>query len=241
MKKKLIDFESVTAIILSFIGGLLDVYCLFNFDIYGMLQTGNLIKLVMNLIDGNITMFLATLSIILSFTIGIFFAILYDQKRKNKSVKGLLIITMVLLLFTIMVPNNSEPRTLSYVKFIATLLFGLEGAFIFHSFARFGDYAFSSTMMTANIKRFVSNIYERVVNKDKTKGYGIFTYFFIILFFLLGVAAGYCYMKFMPRFTEGFMGLYEYNLILFVPLLLLFITMILTIKIDAKYHINEKQ
>ena len=239
MKNKLIDSESIIAIILSFIGGLLDIYCLFNFNIYGMLHTGNVIKLVTNLIDGNIDMFLATLFIIISFMIGIFLSNLYEQKRKKKSISGLLIIATIILLLIIFVPNDKEAGILSYFKYVAALLFGLEGAFILHSFAKFGDYSYSATTMTANINRFVTNIYERVVNKDKTKGYGILTYALIFIFFMIGVALGYSYMKFIPIFDSGFMGLYEYNFILFIPLSLLIVTLILTIKIEQKYQTKE--
>ena len=240
MRRKLIDFESITAIVLSFIGGLLDVYCLFNFNIYGMLHTGNVIKLVTNLIDGNIDLFFATLFIILSFAIGIFFANLYEQKRKNKSARGLLIITIVLLFLTILVPNNKEAGTLSFIKYIAALLFGLEGAFILHSFTKFGDYSYSATTMTANINRFVTNIYERVVNKDKTKGYGILNYALIFVAFMSGVAVGYSYMKFMPVFEGGFMGLYEYNFILLIPLLLQIAILIAVVIKDKKSQTKEE-
>lgn len=230
MKNKLIDFESITAIILSFIGGLLDVYCLFNFDMYGMLHTGNIIKQVVYLIDGNYDMFLATLFIIISFAIGIFLANLFDDKVKNKTVSGLLAVTIILLAIIIFIPNDKEAGNLSYIKFIAALLFGLEGAFMLYSFARFGEYSYSATTMTANINRFVSNLYERVVKKDKTKGYSLITYLLIFVLFCLGVGVGYVYLKFMPIFDSGFMGLYEYNFILLLPLTLLIVILVVEIK-----------
>ncbi len=156
MKNKLVDIEGITAVILSFIGGILDVYCLYNFGIYGMLHTGNVIKLITYLIDLDIGMFLATLFIILSFSIGIFLANLYSRFRKSKSASGLLLITIILLIFIICVPNDKEAGTLSYIKYLSAVLFGLEGAFILHSFVKFGDYSYSATTMTANISRFVS-------------------------------------------------------------------------------------
>ncbi len=97
-KKRLLYYEAFIAIILSFIGGIFDVYCLFNFNIYAMLHTGNVIKLVTSLIDGDYTVFLATLSIVLAFAVGIYLANVYGHHRKDKSNKGLLFISILLLL-----------------------------------------------------------------------------------------------------------------------------------------------
>ncbi len=56
---------------------------------------------------------------------------------------------------------------------------------------------------------------------------------------MLGVAFGYTYMKFIPQIQRGFMGLYEYNFILLIPLILLIITLVMTNKIDHKTLITE--
>ena len=217
-KKRLLYYEAFIAIILSFIGGIFDVYCLFNFNIYAMLHTGNIIKLVTNLIDGDIAMFLATLFIVLAFAVGIFLANVYEHHRKDKSNKGLLIISMAILLCAAVVPNDSAPGVLSPLKMVASVLLGFEGAFLVHSFIRFGNYPFSATTMTADINRFVTGIYKRITTKDKKQNYGILVYLLIIAFFILGVGIGYVYLRLLPTFGEGFMKLYGYNLLLLLPL-----------------------
>ena len=217
-KKRLLRYESFVAIVLSFIGGIFDVYCLFNFNIYAMLHTGNIIKLVTNLIDGEYAMFLATLLIVLAFAVGIYLANVYEHRRKEKGNRGMLIISMLLLLAAAAVPNDTAPGVLSPLKLLASVLLGLEGAFLVHSFIRFGDYSFSATTMTADINRFVTGIYNRISTKDKKHNYGILVYLLIIVFFILGVGAGYTYLHLLPTFGEGFLKLYGYNLLLILPL-----------------------
>ena len=236
---KFLDFESITAIALSFIGGILDMYCLFNYNIYGMLHTGNFIKMVQYIIDGNIEMFLASFFIILSFAIGIFLANLFEKKSKHNTPKNLLIITIVLLICAMAIPNNHDAGKLSKMKFFGAIIFGFEGAFMLHSFVSFGSYSYSATTMTANINRFVTSLYERIVNKDKTKNYGVLTYLFIFIFFCLGVGISYSYMKYIKVYTTGFLSLYEYNLVLILPLICLVCILIATIKNNKRQTINK--
>ena len=82
-KLRLFRYEAFVAVTLSFIGGIFDVYCLFNFNIYAMLHTGNIIKLVINLIDGEYAMFLITLLIVLAFAAGIYLANMYEHRKKS--------------------------------------------------------------------------------------------------------------------------------------------------------------
>ena len=237
---KFLDFESITAIALSFIGGILDMYCLFNYNIYGMLHTGNFIKMVQYIIDGNIEMFLASFFIILSFAIGIFLANLFEKKSKHNTPKNLLIITIVLLICAMAIPNNHDAGKLSKMKFFGAIIFGFEGAFILHSFVKFGDYSYSATTMTANINRLVTNVYNRVSTKDKKYNFGIFVYLLIFAFFMLGVGVGYFFLKFLPTFETGFMSLYGYNLILIVPALCLLSILIMTIHSQKEQKYEQK-
>jgi len=225
-KKRLLRYESFVAIVLSFIGGIFDVYCLFNFNIYAMLHTGNIIKLVTNLIDGEYAMFLATLLIVLAFAVGIYLANVYEHRRKEKGNRGMLIISMLLLLAAAAVPNDTAPGVLSPLKLLASVLLGLEGAFLVHSFIRFGDYSFSATTMTADINRFVTGIYHRISTRDKKHNYGILVYLLIFAFFILGVGMGYIYLRLLPTFGGGFMKLYGYNLLLMLPMLCMVVLLI---------------
>ena len=234
MEKRSFNLENVIAIILAFVGGMLDVYCLFNFGLYGMMQTGNVIKLVMHLIDGNINMFLVTLLIVFSFVIGLFLAYLIKFLQKQPSTTIFFILAIIVLFCIILVPNDQETGKITSFEYIAALLFGLEGAFIIHAFSNFGNNATSSAMMTANLNRLVNTVFISAKEKDKSYRSVILTYALILISFMLGIAGGYTYLKFIPVINDGFMSLYEYNLILFVPFVLLIVTLLFKLKINKQ-------
>ena len=221
--------EAVVAVVLSFIGGILDVYCLFNYNVYAMLHTGNIIKLVKNLVDGNYLMFFDTLLVVATFAVGIFLANVYEHRHQSKGQRSLLLISIGILLAAALVPNDRPPGELSALKMVSAALFGLEGAFLVHSFIRFGDYAYSATTMTANINRLVTNIYRRIETKDPKHGFGIVIYFMIFVLFMLGVGVCYCYLHFLPEFSAGFLHLYGYNLILLTPVACMIFLLAMTV------------
>ncbi|MDY6367764.1 MAG: YoaK family protein [Clostridia bacterium] len=232
-KTRLIDFDGAIAIILSFVGGILDVYCLFSYNVYATMHTGNVIKLAIGVIDGNLTLVLITLFMLLAFAIGLVFVNFYE-KRVKRGDKGLLILCIVFLIAATFVPHDTDPGTLSVVKMISAALFGFEGSFLIHSFIKFGKYSYSSTTMTANINKLITNVYDRATTKDKSKNYSIMIYTLIILFFLIGVGGGYAFLKFLPKIDDGFFALYEYNFLLIIPIICTSVVLWLTILKNKK-------
>lgn len=216
-------YEAFVAVMLSFTGGILDIYCLFNYNVYAMLHTGNVIKLAMYLADGNMMMFWTTFTIVFAFAAGILLANMYEDKRKIKGRKNLLVIAILILAAAALIPNDRDPGVLSTLKLIAASLFGFEGAFLVHSFIKFGEYTFSATTMTANINRLVTNLYKRLSTNDKSYNYSVFVYLLIIGFFMLGVGTGYIYLNKITTPASEFMALYRYNRFLLVPLACLLI------------------
>ena len=220
--------ENIIAVILSFIGGILDIYCLMNFDLYATLHTGNIIKLATCLIDKNYYMFIATFLIILFFGVGIYIANAIENGKKEKNIKKLFVASIVILIISLFIPNDAPQGELSGLKMISAILFGLEGAFIIHSFVSFGEFYYSATTMTSNVNRLVTSVYKRVHDKDKNNNYGILTYLFIFIFFMLGVAAGYLYLTSVPNFENRFVNLYKYNFLIIIPIILMIICLIIT-------------
>ena len=220
--------ENIIAVILSFIGGILDIYCLMNFDLYATLHTGNIIKLATCLIDKNYYMFIATFLIIIFFGIGIYIANAIENGNKKSNIRKLFIASIVILIISLFVPNDAPQGELSGLKMLSAIIFGLEGAFIIHSFVSFGEFYYSATTMTANVNRLVTSVYKRVHDKDKNNNYGILTYLFIFIFFMLGVAAGYLYLTSVPNFENEFMNLYKYNFLIIIPIILMISCLIIT-------------
>ncbi|MBQ9210670.1 MAG: DUF1275 domain-containing protein [Clostridia bacterium] len=218
MSKRGLKSDAIIAIVFSFVGGLLDVYCLFNFNVYATLHTGNLIKLMTHLVDGNLAAFLDTTFVIVAFAVGIFLTNMYENSRKKREERELFVISFVLLLLAALAPNDRAPGELSAWKRIAAFLLGLEGAFLIRSFIRFGEYSYSATTMTANINRLVTVIHKRVRENDRSQNYAILVYTMIFLSFLLGVACGYGYLHAVPVKESGWWHWYGYNLILLAPM-----------------------
>ena len=218
MSKRALQSDAIIAIVLSFVGGLLDVYCLFNFNVYATLHTGNMIKLMTHLVDGSFAAFLDALFVIVAFAVGIFLTNVYENSRKKRNERELFLISFFLLMLACLMPNDRIPGELSAWKRIAAFLLGLEGAFLIHSFMRFGEYSYSATTMTANINRLVTVIHKRIREKDRSQNYAILVYLMIFLSFLLGVACGYGYLHTIPMKESGWWHLYGYNLILLLPM-----------------------
>ena len=231
MKTQELKYDSIVAIILSFIGGILDIYCLINFDLYATLHTGNMIKFATYFIDKDYFMFFTTLLILLSFGIGIYLANIIENRNKKENTKELLIVSIIILIVAMLIPNDAPQGVLSLLKMIAAVLYGLEGAFIIHSFASFDEFKYSATTMTANINRLVTNLYNKSHDKEKKKSYGISTYIFIFIAFLLGAALGYLYLTHITFLENKFLDLYKYNSLIIGPIILMFICM----------HINKKK
>ncbi|MCR5457339.1 MAG: DUF1275 domain-containing protein [Clostridiales bacterium] len=239
-EKSFFNLESVTAIILSFVGGILDIYCLFNFDFYATMHTGNIIKMVENLIDGNIEDFIFTILFIVFFTVGLFIANSFEKKHNHKGVNGHLIICLVFFVFIFAIPNDNEPGVLSAFKLFSACICGFLGALLIHSFTHFGNYTYSSTAMTSNMNRAVSNVYDRVITKDRKFNYGIAIYGLIFLFFISGVMAGYAFMRLIPFPDTDFWNLYKYNFIILIPIICVSITYFINSKSQRKSEALEQ-
>ena len=71
------------------------------------------------------------------------------------------------------------------------------------------------------------------------KGDGLLAYALIFVFFMLGVGAGYCYLKFLPVSNSGFMSLYGYNFILLLPIACMIAVLMMTKRITKNQQKNE--
>ena len=232
-EKSFFNLESVTAIILSFVGGILDIYCLFNFDFYATMHTGNIIKMIENLLDGNIEDFIYTILFIVFFLIGLFIANSFEKKRNHIGVRGHILLCLLFFAIIVLIPNDKDPGKMSVFKLISACHCGFLGAILIHSFTKFGNYTYSSTAMTSNMNRAISNIYDRITTKEKKYNYGIAIYGFIFFMFISGVAAGYAFFKFVVFPDTAFWNLYKYNIILLVPILCVSVALIINSKKDT--------
>ncbi|MCR5732210.1 MAG: DUF1275 domain-containing protein [Sphaerochaetaceae bacterium] len=208
--------EGVEAVVLSFIGGMLDIYCLDHFNIFATMHTGNTIRFAANLAEGNFSALLEPGLIMIFFGIGIYIANIYEKKQQNRAERKLLLINSLLLILAILIPVDDDPLHFTFPDFCSASIFGIIGALLIHSFIRFSTYSYSATMMTANINRLVTTVFKRIDEKDRKYNYAIILYILIILSFMVGVAFCHYYLINSNSRTS-----IERNLILLIPSILM--------------------
>lgn len=211
--------EGTQAVILSFLGGLLDVYCKDCFGIYATMHTGNIINLGIDIAEGRFHKIPEPLLIILAFAIGIYAANAYESRRGRRAIGGMLKINTILLCAAVFIPVDENPGLFAWQDLASAVIFGIVGAFMIHTFVRFNSWTYSSTMMTANINRMMTSLYSRIARGEKESGHAVLLYAMIILMFTLGVVLGHAYLSHIPAKTESLGILKTRNLILILPIL----------------------
>lgn len=222
----------VTPIILSFVGGFFDIYCLiYRGGNFCFLQTGNLIYLARDIINSNYPSVYRCLYIFAAFSIGLIIANLLSYLLRKKNKECLIHIILLTIVFFLIIPNYFFAKTNTFDwSYIGVFALGLVGGILLESF-RFSYLAYTSTMMTNNYKMFMHALLTGVIEKNKGERHKAYIYFLIILAFVLGVLI---YTLF-----------YKYDIItqyiIFLPHLLILILMGLEIyKIKKVGVIDEK-
>lgn len=165
-----IDKEYTVALLLSAVGGFLEIYSYTLKDkVFSTTLTGNLVLMAYNMSFGNFDI-LKYISPMIAFVIGVYVAI--KLKDKNKIFLIDIICIILILLF-----KNQRYNMLT-VSFMT-----LMSAMQIQVFQSLRDKAYISTMMTGNIRKLITSIIE----KDKLS---IKIYLSVILSFALSVMLG---------------------------------------------------
>ena len=222
----------ITPLILAFIGGFLDIYSLmYRGGKFILLQTGNIIYIGRDLINGNYNEVLICLFIFLAFTIGLVIANIISFILKKKEKEYLLHIVLLSLIFILLIPNYFFSKTMEFdLSYLAVFMLGLIGGILLESF-RFSYLAYTATMMTNNYKLFMHALINGILLKDKKERHKSYIYLLIIVSFICGVLL---YTLF-----------YKYDIItqqiIFIPQILTFILIVMeVIKIKKVGNTNEE-
>lgn len=233
-----LTFSLLLAIILSFIGGMLEAYSLTNRGFFALMQTGNLISVFINLVKTDRTSLLVSFVVIISFIIGLVISnfIEYICEKKKKDYKPFeLMISIVLLLVVIFIPveyTNEEviltAKDLSPANILGNIVLALIGAMLLESFRKMNSKNYTSTMMTANLQRMVSSFFVGEEKHDKNEIISGFDYLFVIFSFGIGVVVSYSYFYFLKdSFTSAnYWVQIMPNLILLIPIVILILTLV---------------
>lgn len=176
------SFWTITFLTLS--GGFQDAYTYFSRGkVFANAQTGNMVLMAANVVDGDISGFLRYLFPVLAFSLGIICASLIKYRVKTLSLhwrQSVVLVELVLLLITPFVQFD----------FLANSLVSFACAMQLQSFRKVHGYPFASTMCIGNLRSGLDHLVCFFETKDANKLAQAFQYFRIILTFIIGAGLG---------------------------------------------------
>jgi uncharacterized membrane protein YoaK (UPF0700 family) len=164
----------ISAILLTFAGGFCDAYTfIYREGVFATMQTGNLIKLFVNLTNGVFK--LIYLLPIIIFLLGVIIAVLLEKSKYFSQ------ITLIALLVSYVCAGFCPQKEAWDIVCVSIL--SLTGAMQFEAFRRCLEYRYTSTMCTNNMRLLAVSVAEKKF--DKT-----LLYIAIIVVFSIGVISG---------------------------------------------------
>ena len=177
----------LTAVFLSLSGGLQDAYTyLFRGKVFANAQTGNIVLLSTNIMDGRWDKVLHYLVPLCAFALGVLAA---EKMREHFQVmqrlhwRQLVVLGEVLLLFAVGFLPQSQ-------NLLANAIVSFSCAMQVQTFRKVNGYAFASTMCIGNIRSGMESLCVYGKTKDKEKLYKAGHYLGIIAMFAVGAAVG---------------------------------------------------
>lgn len=214
--KKHFTLSLLFALVLTFIGGFVELYSVKVRGIYAAMQTGNLIYIFTNLIDQNYQLALNNAIVVILFFCGCFIGevIRVHLKGKVLTFENLaLILQAIFLVPAIAIPANSGNWGLDITADAFLALFGAMQLCAFQS--ENGNF-YVSTMMTIVLKMITTHFSLTIKERKADHLLTVVEYLLILLAFLLGIVTVYLILRFAnpsPLFLQ-LMGLIPLGLIL---------------------------
>ena len=176
-----------TAMFLSLSGGLQDVYTyLFRGKVFANAQTGNIVLLSSNLMDGNWERVLHYLVPLCAFALGVLTAEKMQEHFRNMQRlhwRQLVVLGEVLLLFLVgFLPQEQNLLANAIVSFACAMQV--------QAFRKVHGYPFASTMCIGNMRSGMDSLCSWVLNRNPAALKKSLYYWGIILLFALGAGLG---------------------------------------------------
>lgn len=178
-----------TAVLLTFAGGYLDAYtysC--RGKVFANAQTGNIVKLGINLAQGNTAGCVRFLIPIIAFTIGILAAMFIESEMEKREIHFIRR-TVLLLEIAVMILSAFLPQT-ETGDLAANTMISFVCAMQMEAFKVFLGQPFATTVSTGNLRKFIEFVYKGVVKKDREAALTGLLYLFIVLTFIFGAFVG---------------------------------------------------
>lgn len=177
-------------ILLALTGGFLDAYTyLCRGNVFANAQTGNMVMLGINFIEGNSGKFIKYLIPIIAFAIGVIISeVIRTKLLENNKVhwrQAVLAIEIILLMCVAFIPYD----------YIANIIISLICAMQVEAFRKFHGNAYATTMCTGNLRSGTEKLVLFIKHKDKKHLKVSLQYYFIIFIFCLGATIGGIFSK----------------------------------------------
>jgi hypothetical protein len=213
--------QLIFCLLLTAIGGFFDAYTFVNCDgIFANAQTGNLIFVGIDLIEGNFSEVLHYSIPILSFVIGVLVSKFIETKYKELSIFKhiyMLLLTQIVALIIISIKHkyfgvDIRPIVISFICAIQ-----------FDGFRKVNNLVFASVFCTGNLRSMSEHLYKYFVLKKKESKIPFLIYLSVITVFLSGVILGAAMSKYLLHKA------------IIVPVFIIFINLIFVIVINNKF------
>ena len=186
--------QLIFCLLLTMVGGFFDAYTFVNCNgIFANAQTGNLIFVGIDLIEGNFREVLHYSIPILSFVVGVLVSKCIETKYKELSIfKHIYILLLIqfFMLFVILIKYkyfglDIRPIVISFICAIQ-----------FDGFRKVNNLVFASVFCTGNLRSMSEHLYKFFVLKKKESKIPLLIYFTVISVFLTGVILGAAMSKY---------------------------------------------
>lgn len=180
--------ESFTlGILLAISGGFWDTYTyILRGEVFANAETGNIVLLGINIATGNFKNAINYLVPILAFALGVFIIGLIRRRFRDISVfhwRHIIITIEILIVFCV----GFMPEALNHlVNVLVSFVCAMQVA----TFKKVWDCPCATTMCTGNLRSCTENLFQYLNTKDKKFLRKSFTYFGVIMFFILGALLG---------------------------------------------------
>ena len=188
MKTGQMSDSILIALLITFSGGLQDAYTYFGRDhVFANAQTGNIVLLGAQMLDGNIQAMMRYLMPVLCFACGVFIAekiqARYRNSRRIHWRQMILLIEIFSLTLSAFLPSQMNSAANSLVSFSCAMQV--------QSFRKTDGYPYASTMCIGNLRSGMDAFSRWTRTKDPEALNGFLHYLLVITVFLIGAVTGY--------------------------------------------------
>ena len=181
-------------LLLTAMGGFFDAYTFVNCGgIFANAQTGNLIFVGIDLIEGNFSEVLHYSIPILSFVIGVLVSKFIETKYKELSIfKHIYMLLLIQIVALIIISIKHEYFGVDVRPIVISFICAIQ----FDGFRKVNNLVFASVFCTGNLRSMSEHLYKYFILKKKESKMPFLIYSSVITVFLLGVILGAAMSKY---------------------------------------------